>query len=87
LVLVGRSETPALAGEAKWAITADADTLVKALRRKVEVGLKHDPDALRYAVCARNGVTNAAHDVLVLTAADLFSIEEISGGETRGPTP
>lgn len=87
LVLVGRSETPALAGEAKWARTADADTLVKALRRKVELGLKHDPDALRYAVCARNGVTSAAHDVLVLTAADLFSIEEISGGETRGSTP
>lgn len=78
LVLVGRSGTPALAGEAKWARTGNAASLVASLRRKVELGLKQDPDGLRYAVCTRDTVTNAAEDVIVLTATDLFSVEEFA---------
>jgi AAA+ ATPase superfamily predicted ATPase len=72
LVLAGRSADPVLAGEAKWAMTADATALVGSLRRKVERGLRVDPDSLRYAVCARTGLTRIDDGVLALSAADLF---------------
>jgi AAA+ ATPase superfamily predicted ATPase len=73
LVLAGRSATPVMAGEAKWAITEDAAGLVGTLRRKVEQGLHLDPDSLRYAVCARRSLTKLPRGVLALTAKDLFS--------------
>lgn len=76
LVLVGSSGTPAMAGEAKWAVTADASALVAVLRRKVERGLHLDPDELRYAVCARSTLTRVDDTVLALTAADLFATDE-----------
>jgi uncharacterized protein len=76
LVLTGRSATPAMAGEAKWAITDDAGVLVRRLRRKVETGLRLDPDSLSYTVCARSTLTNLPDGVIGLTAADLFALDE-----------
>lgn len=73
LVLQGRSATAVLAGEAKWTKTVDARRLVNGLRQKVERGLKLDPDALGYVVCARNEVTHLPEGTLALTADDLFS--------------
>jgi len=76
VVLAGRSAVPVLAGEAKWARTANAAALVNDLRRKVEQGLKIDPDAVRYAVCARSSLTHVGPDVLALTADDLFGVHQ-----------
>ncbi|MEJ7844900.1 MAG: DUF234 domain-containing protein, partial [Acidimicrobiales bacterium] len=75
LVLAGRSATPVMVGEAKWAATADATSLVTALRRKVDRGLRLDPDSLGYAVCARTTLTRLDDGVLALTADDLFAID------------
>lgn len=75
LVLVGRSATPVMVGEAKWAVTEDAAALVNALRRKVDRGLHLDPDNLRYAVCARTTLTKVDDGVVALTAGDLFAID------------
>ena len=72
LVLAGRSATPVMVGEAKWSVTEDARVLVRALRRKVELGLRLDPDTIQYAVCARRAITNLDEGVLGLTAEDLF---------------
>lgn len=80
LVRAGRSATPVMAGEAKWATTADAAVLVNALRRKVERGLHLDPDNLRYAVCARSTLTRVEDGVVALTAEDLFSTDRSSPG-------
>jgi uncharacterized protein len=79
LVLAGRSTTPVMAGEAKWAATGDAAALVAALRRKVERGLHLDPESLRYAVCARTNFNKLEEGVLALTAEDLFSIDPVGG--------
>jgi AAA+ ATPase superfamily predicted ATPase len=79
LVLVGRSERPALAGEAKWSRVEDAATLVSGLRRKVERGLHIEPDNLQYAVCARSKLNRLDEGVLALTAADLFAIDNVDG--------
>ena len=76
VVLAGRSAVPVLAGEAKWARSENAATLVRSLRRKVEHGLKVDPDSIRYAVCARASLTHLGPNVLALTAADLFGLQE-----------
>lgn len=73
LALGDRSSEPFLAGEAKWALKADAGRLVAGLRRKVEAALHVDPDALVYAVCARRSLSNVPEGTLALTAADLFS--------------
>jgi len=74
-VLAGRSTTPAMAGEAKWAVTHDAAALVASMKRKAEYGLHIDPAGLQYAVCARNTLTDTGSGVLVLTAKDLFSAD------------
>jgi uncharacterized protein len=74
LVLVGRSAKPAMAGEAKWAVTEDAAALVARLRRKVERGLHVDSGELRYAVCARITLTRVDDNVVALTANDLFAV-------------
>ena len=65
------------AGEAKWAVAEDARTLVGALPRKVERGLHRDPETLGYAVCARTTLTNVEEGVVALTAAELFSIDQV----------
>jgi AAA+ ATPase superfamily predicted ATPase len=70
VVLAGRERVAVLAGEAKWARRVDAARIRRQLERKVEALPRVAPD-LRYAVCARERVDNAA-DVLAITAADVF---------------
>lgn len=72
LALAGRSRAVALAGEAKWSRTADGGRIVADLRRKVQRGLRLDPDTVRYAVCARDEVSAAPAGTLAVTARDIF---------------
>jgi hypothetical protein len=72
LVLAGRSRDVALAGEAKWSRTANGGRLVADLRRKVERGLKLDPDSVGYAVCARDAINHAPPGTVAVTARDIF---------------
>lgn len=74
LVLAERSATPVLAGEAKWTKFPDARRMVDDLRRKVADGLHLEPDALGYAVCARDGFKNLPEGTLAFTAADVFGL-------------
>jgi hypothetical protein len=70
VVLAGRERVAVLAGEARWARRVDAGRIRRQLERKVEALPRVAPD-LRYAVCARETVDNAA-DVMAFTAADVF---------------
>ncbi len=72
VALSGRSRTPILVGEAKWGRKVNAARIRAGLVAKA-AHLAADPDDLRYAVCARESVTNADADVLSVTAADIFS--------------
>lgn len=72
LALAGRSRTPVLAGEVKWARSVDAPHLVHELHRKVERGLRADVEALRYLVAARDTAREASNDTVVVTAGDVF---------------
>ncbi|GAT70831.1 ATPase [Planomonospora sphaerica] len=72
VALSGRSRTPILVGEAKWGRKVNAARIRAGLAAKA-THLAADPDDLRYAVCARESVTNADADVLSVTAADIFS--------------
>jgi AAA+ ATPase superfamily predicted ATPase len=62
---------PVLAGEAKWARRVDAARIRRDLERKVRSLPGGAPGGMRYAVCARETVDNAA-GVLAVTAADIF---------------
>jgi len=82
VVLQGRSQTPTLAGEAKWTHTMDGPAILADLRRKAA----HLPDAaddLRFALCARERVIRVPPDILTVTAADVFSstLRGASGGK------
>lgn len=72
LALAGRSRTPVLAGEAKWAKRVDARRVVRRLERKLEA-LPSVAGDLRYAVCARDAVDHA-DEVTAITAADIFRV-------------
>ncbi len=73
VVLEGRSATPVLAGEAKWARSVDARRIVHDLRQKVDRGLGLDPNSLGYLVCARHEVHHLPDGAQAFTAEDLFS--------------
>lgn len=75
VVLVGRSRTPVLVGEAKWARSVDAARIRRELERKA-AALGADQDQLDYLLCARSAVTNAPPGTLTVTATDIFSIPE-----------
>ena len=67
----GRARTPVLFGEAKWARTASAPGLIRALERKAETV----PGAARdgtYVVCARDAVRDAPAGVIKVTATDIL---------------
>jgi len=69
--LSGRARTPVLFGEAKWARTASAPMLIRALERKVEAV----PGAAREAidaVCARDALRDTPAGAIAVTAADIF---------------
>jgi hypothetical protein len=70
VALAGRSREAVLAGEAKWARTVDGAAVRRTLERKV-AALPRVRRDLRFAVAARDSVTNAG-DVLAITAADVF---------------
>ena len=70
VVLAGRRREAVLLGEAKWAKRVDAAPLRAELQRKAEA-LPRRAGELRYAVCARERIDNAA-DVLAITAEDVF---------------
>lgn len=69
-VLAGLERRAVLVGEAKWARRVDGARIRRELERKAEALPNVAPD-LRYAVCAREAVTNA-DGVLAITAADIF---------------
>ena len=69
--LSGRSRTPMLFGEAKWARTASAAGLVRDLERKADTV----PGAARdrtYVVCAREALRDSPKGAITVTAADIF---------------
>jgi len=72
VVLAGRSRTPVVVGEAKWAKTANGSSELGKMRRKLlESGLAN-PDDLTFYVCARESVARS-NGVTVVTATDIFS--------------
>jgi hypothetical protein len=60
-----------MVGEAKWSTALDARRPLADLEEKV-AWLVDDPTTLRYAVCARERITNAPREVLTVTAQDIF---------------
>ncbi len=70
VALAGRSREAVLVAEAKWARSVDGSTARRSLERKVSALPRVSRD-LRYAVAARDSVSNA-DSVLAITAADVF---------------
>lgn len=70
VALAGRGREAVLLGEAKWAKRVSAPPLRAELERKA-AALPRSSAALRYAICARERVDNAA-GVLAITAGDVF---------------
>lgn len=62
-----------LVGESKWARIEDAGRLCRVLAAKAQALPKRAPD-LRYAVCARERLTNVPRDALPVTAAEIFRL-------------
>lgn len=71
VALAGRSRTPVLVGEARWARQVSAPGIVAEVLRKAAALPEPAPD-LRVVVCARDRVTNLPDGVLAVTAADVF---------------
>lgn len=71
VALAGRGERAVLAGEAKWARTVDGARIVRELERKART-LPSVAADVRYAVCARERVSNAPVGTLEITARDIF---------------
>jgi AAA+ ATPase superfamily predicted ATPase len=71
VVLAGRERRAVLIGEAKWARSLDARTVLRDLERKSHALPDLAPD-LRMSVCARERVSQITSDLLVVTAADIF---------------
>ncbi|HZB32972.1 MAG TPA: ATP-binding protein [Streptosporangiaceae bacterium] len=63
---------PVAVGEAKWARSVDAARIKAKLIAKA-AALTEDVDRLTYIVCARNEITRADEDTVVVTAADIFA--------------
>ncbi len=72
VALAGRSRTPVLIGESKWAREVSAPSLVANLHRKA-LALPDSATQLRVAVCVRERVVGATDDVLAITADDIFT--------------
>jgi len=71
VVLAGRRREAVLVGEAKWARSLDARRILRRLQADLAL-LPDVSDDPRLSVCARERVTSAGDDVLVVTAADVF---------------
>jgi AAA+ ATPase superfamily predicted ATPase len=72
VALAGRGERAVLAGEAKWARRVDGARVVRELERKAGA-LPRVAGDIRYAVCARERVSNAPAGTLEITARDIFA--------------
>jgi AAA+ ATPase superfamily predicted ATPase len=72
VALAGRSRTPVLAGEAKWARKVDARRLAADLHRKA-TALPGAPGDIQLALCAREAVEHATPEIRVVTAQEIFS--------------
>lgn len=71
VALAGRSRTPVLAGEVKWARRVDAAALLPKLRRRAELLAPERPH-LPLLLAAREQV-DAPGEAIVVTAADVFA--------------
>ena len=71
VVLADRSRRVVMVGEVKWSARVDARRVLADLTEKAG-WLADDPSTLRYAVGARETVTNAPADAYAVTAADIF---------------
>jgi len=69
--LVGRSRTPVLFGEAKWARSVRGDRLARSLERKAD-GVPDAAEERTYVIAAREEVRDVPEGVIVVTAADIF---------------
>lgn len=74
VVLGGRAREAVLIGESKWARSEDAGRLCRVLAAKAQA-LPNRAADLRYAVCARERLTNVPGDALAVTAADIFRVD------------
>lgn len=71
VVLSGRRRIPVAVAEAKWARSVDGRRLSRQLASRAE-RVPDMVDEPRLVLAARESVTDAPHDALVLTAADVF---------------
>jgi uncharacterized protein len=60
-----------MVGEAKWTRSVNAGRIITALAGKA-AHLAEDVEELRFAVCARDEITQAPPGTLRVTAADIF---------------
>lgn len=72
VALAGRSRSPVLVGEAKWARTVNGRSVIDTLSAKARVGLAVDPDALTFAVAARSRITGLPANAIAITATAMF---------------
>lgn len=72
VALAGRSRTPVLLGEAKWARSEDGARLARDLVRKGTAVPRVSADA-RLVVCARERLENVPGGVIAVTANDIFT--------------
>ena len=68
-----RTRLAVAVGEAKWARRVDGARITQQLERKA-AALPDEPENIRFIVCARDEVSHAPRDTLVITAADIFSV-------------
>jgi hypothetical protein len=73
VALAGRDRQAVLVGESRWARTEDAGRVCRVLAAKAQALPNRAPD-LRYAVCARERLTNVPPDALAVTAAEIFRV-------------
>jgi hypothetical protein len=73
VALAGRNRQAVLVGESRWARTEDAGRMCRVLAAKAQALPNRAPD-LRYAVCARERLTNVPSDALAVTAAEIFRV-------------
>jgi AAA+ ATPase superfamily predicted ATPase len=72
VALVGLGRRVGLVGEAKWARSEDGRRIVRTLQRKLHDSGLPAIDDPRYVICARESVSHADPDTIVVTAKEIF---------------
>lgn len=72
VAVAGRTRQAVLVGESKWARSEDAGRVCRGLAAKAQALPRRATD-LRYAVCARERLTNVPDDAVGVTAGDIFA--------------